>query len=247
MRDRGVSDVVGFVLVFALITASVGVVTVFGISTLEDARNDERVNNAERAFDVLADNFADITRGGAPSRATEIKLAGTSLTIAETVGMSVRVNGSTDPYTANVRPIVFGGESDTEIVYEGGAIIRAQRDGAVMLREPNFLLSPERTVIHYVELHSETESVDRVSGQSTVLVRGVRTVDRVVNVSEGDVSVAFDVETTPKRAPAWQAYCEEELESESITVNETTGTVTCSFETDELYVTSTEIDVAFSS
>ncbi|MFC6988243.1 hypothetical protein ACFQJD_05030 [Haloplanus sp. GCM10025708] len=119
MPDRAVSDVVGFVLVFSLIITSVGVVTVFGISTLEDARTDERINNAERAFDVLADNFDDIARGGAPSRATEIKLAETSLTLAETVDLSVNASDEADPYPSEFRPIVFSAGSETDIVYEG--------------------------------------------------------------------------------------------------------------------------------
>jgi len=61
----------GFVFAFALVTASVGVVYTTGIGGLEDARENEQVTNAVRAFDVLHDNIEDVTREDAPSRATE--------------------------------------------------------------------------------------------------------------------------------------------------------------------------------
>jgi len=66
--ERGVSDVVGYVLIFSLIVATVGVVTTVGFSTLEDRQDAERVNNVERAFDVFANNMENVYRDGAPSR-----------------------------------------------------------------------------------------------------------------------------------------------------------------------------------
>jgi len=53
---RAVSDVVGYVLVFSLVSLTVGVVSVAGVGALQDARDVEQANNAERAFDVLGDN-----------------------------------------------------------------------------------------------------------------------------------------------------------------------------------------------
>ena len=60
MRDRAVSDVVSYILVFALIISTVGIVSVSGISGLQDSRDGERVENAQRGFDLLADDVEDI-------------------------------------------------------------------------------------------------------------------------------------------------------------------------------------------
>jgi hypothetical protein len=90
MTDRAVSDVIGYVLVFSLIIATVGIVTAVGFSTIEDRQRDERINNVERAFDVFAANVEDVYRGGAPSRATEIRLSGGTLQYGEPVTITVR-------------------------------------------------------------------------------------------------------------------------------------------------------------
>lgn len=47
MTERGVSDVVGFVLVFALIITSVGVIYTDGLTSLQDARDAQRLSNAD--------------------------------------------------------------------------------------------------------------------------------------------------------------------------------------------------------
>ena len=89
-RDRrGVSETVGFVLVFSLVLLTVGTVLTVGYAGLQDARDAERVNNAERAFDVLANNIEDITARGAPSRGTEIRLAEASIGPGAPVTMNI--------------------------------------------------------------------------------------------------------------------------------------------------------------
>ena len=79
MLDRSQSDVLGFVFVFAIVVSTIGLVFATGFTGLQDARDFERVNNAERAFEVLRDNVGDMIYRGAPSRVTEIKLASASL------------------------------------------------------------------------------------------------------------------------------------------------------------------------
>ncbi|MFB6109063.1 MAG: hypothetical protein ABEJ82_09550 [Haloplanus sp.] len=249
--DRAVSDVVGFVLVFALITASVGVVTVAGLGGLQDARNAERINNAERAFEVLADNMRDVSRGGAPSRATEVKLAETTLTIGDSVDMNVTVSDSPETYPAAFRPIVFAAAGDSNavthgIVYEGGAVVRVDRDSAVMKRRPGFVFDENRTVIHYTE--PKASGTLRRSGTTTVLVRGERGAVRVLasRTVPASETVTMTVETTPRRTEAWERYLESAIDWKANACSAAGDTVTCTFHTDRLSVTTTKISVSLS-
>jgi hypothetical protein len=248
MPDRAVSDVVSFVLVFSLITLSVGTVSVVGLGSLQDARNAERINNGERAFDVLADNQRDIAHGGAPSRATEIKLAETTLTLAGALDSSVTLADGTSVGSTESRPIVFrlagdqGGLS-RGVVYEMGAILRVDPGGAVMQRPPPFHFDENRTVIHYVTLESETGEVQRRSGSTTVLVRTEHGTTAMLSHTEPSDEVTISVDTEPRRATAWKRYFEDELAgmSSSCQPLDGSGEVTCSFETDDLRITRTTI------
>jgi hypothetical protein len=252
MTDRAVSEVVSFVLVFALITSSVGVVTVAGLGNLQNARDAERINNGERAFEVLADNQRDILHGSAPSRATEIKLASTTLSLRKGSDSDVTLESGARVGGVESRPVTFdvsgdGTDIDHGVVYEMGAIIRVDRDGAVIRREPPFQFGENRTMINYVALQSQTGSAQQVSGSTTVLVRSQRGSSAVLAHEQPTGNVTLTIETDPQRAGAWKRYLETELEGMAATPGAPcdplvgNGTVTCTFRTDELRVTRTSI------
>lgn len=248
MDSRGVSEVIGFVLVFSLVLGSITMVYVGGFSALGDTRDAERVNNAERAFDVLADNFQQLGRGEAPRRATEIKLSNAQLTLDQRYDFEVNVSGN--PTIASVRPMTYHSGTGTRIVYEHGAIIRVDDGGgAVMLREPDYLIGEERTVIRHLEVRGGQQSM---GGTVTVLIRGER-VSRSLqfpvagdsNVSSSDVNVTMG--TAPDRSTVWKEYFEStgqmDCEIQELPDEEAREVVACDLTTDSLTVSRTQVDV----
>lgn len=227
MPDRGASEVLGFVLVASLIFATLGTVYVAGIGGLEDARDAERVQNAERAFGVLADNLADIRTQGAPSRATEIKLAEAQLSYGSSTTLSVKVtNSNTNPsFSTDLNPIVYSAGTGSEIVYEAGGLFRVDHDSAVLKRNPPLVLradGDEETVLFpYVQTRRALGAPTNVGGTTTTLVRAERA-DREVladmttpgadGASELDsdgraeYAVTYMVVTTPARAVPWVTH-----------------------------------------
>lgn len=240
--DRAVTDVIGFILVFSLIVASVGLVSVVGFDELQGARDAERIQNAERAFDVLGDNVEDVYRGGAPSRATEIKLAEAGLGFGDTTEINVTVDDAsgTTSYTRTLTPIVYEA-ADSRIVYEAGAVIRTDRVGARMTRDPSLLVSSDATAIQIVRTNPASER--NLGGQTTVLVRVTRASTSLLNQSSG-ADVSLEIETTEQRAPAWGRYFNETAIGDC---DVTGGTVTCpasgTFTPSEVSVVSTRLKV----
>jgi hypothetical protein len=203
--NRAVSDVVGYVLIFSLITISVGVITVGGFSTLQDRQDAERINNAERAFDVLAGNVEEIYRDGAPSRATEMRLSGGTLRYGEPVNVTIR--DSIDHninHSMEVTPLVYA-DGDTEIVYVGGAIVRAESGGSVMLREPPFVFRSNQAVLPFVRT-TRTVGRNSLTQEGTIRVESIRTnLNATARSGLADASQLEIVVETPREA-AWEGY-----------------------------------------
>ena len=246
MTDRAVSEVVGFVLVFGLIVTTIGLVYASGIPALTDARDVERVNNAERAFDVLADNTEAVTQRGAPSRATEIKLADAQLRMDERERMEVTVDpaGAAMTYSIGYRPIIYDSGTGTSIVYANGGVIRDQPRGNLMVREPDLRIDGNRSVIHFVETRRDGRV--NVGGSRTVLVRTehVRS-SPFGSHTDGPHTVELRIMTS--RTQAWTAYLESFDAIGEGTCNGTEGEeVICTFDTDELHIPVTRIDVSVS-
>ena len=198
---RAVSETVGFVLVFALVTTVIAVTFTFGLGGLEDAQLAERDTNVERAFDVLHDNLRDISRDGVPSRATELRLAGGTLTLAERT--EVRFNGTAvdEGYTEGTRPLVYRGAGDSAVVYENGAVFVTQGDRGSVLNGPDLLVDDDGVVVSLVRLSGSGQSI---AGDRTVLVVGSNAERRVVDSPWSGGNVTMDIDST--HADVWESY-----------------------------------------
>lgn len=239
MCDRAQSDILGFVFVFAIVVAMIGLVFATGFSGLQNARDVERVNNAERAFEVLWDNIRDLTERGAPSRATEITLSDASVSFGESIRVNVSEKNGSFNTSQTIDPIVYDADTGTRIVYAGGAVLRQQRSGGVVTEPPGFLFSSERTVIPVVE--TRRVGSGGIGGDGTVLVR-TTTARRNVLYASGDGSVTLWVNITTPRAETWRDYLDDQ---ESVTCEPVTGNeVACQVTTRRAYVTRISIDTS---
>lgn len=266
MTERGVSDVVGFVLVFSLVLSMVTVVYAFGFTGLEDARDAERLSNAERVFDILADNLADIHRRGAPSRATEIKLADATLGYGSETRVTVEITNVGSPvptYSTSLDPIVYSpSDSNVQLVYENGAVVRERPSvGGVLLREPSSVFRKDGDVQTVVIPFFQTRQTGTASvgGSGTRRLRAEKAISEVLTARRNPTSansdvdadpddeyeVTYTVETTVARAPIWEEYLEERITWESNACSVSGDTVTCVFGVERLYVTATRVDVSF--
>lgn len=204
-RDRAVSEVLGYSLIFGMILVAIAIVSVAGFASLEDARNIEQQNNAERAFDVLSNNVEDVYKRGAPSRATELSLGGAQLHLTEPMTMRVDVDGTT-VVERDIRPLVFRGDDDVEFVYEAGAVFRNHRQGGVTVRDPPLRLESERMIFTVVATNSS--NTQSISGPA-VLVRTLSENREVVVDSDSVTDVTIELEGSP-RQELWQHHLEDE-------------------------------------
>lgn len=239
MRNRAVSDVIGFVLVFGLVVSTVAVVYVGGFSALQDARDYQRFSNTERAFDVLDSNVEDVAIRGAPRRNTELLLSDATLAFGAPVTFNV-TDDAGDYYSTTFRPIVYRGTDGPTLVYSNGALFRQYDDAAIMFDEPRFAAG-DRSVVPYVvtRANSENASTDdtrRLLVRATENGREVRTFD----------SDNLSLNVTSPRAAAWERYLEAEFGVDcSGPADGVAGSVSCPLDDNDVYVQTVVVDVAF--
>lgn len=267
--ERGVSEVVSFVLAFALITTTAGVVYVTGIGGLQNVRDAEQLQNAERAFDVLDDNLLDHHLSGAPNRATEIKLNDAVLRQDEDVVATVEITNLATSVNASVRlsPIIYSpSNSPRAVLYSNGAVIRSQNDGAVIKSGPPITVHEDgssRAVVLPL-LQTRAGAVRSIGGTSAVLVRtklvlGETLINRTDADADGgtdpdadpakEYEVEYTINTTEVRAEAWERHLDDEFSwmDDACTIPDSApDSVKCSFHVERLYVTATRVDTGFS-
>lgn len=245
--DRGVSDTLGFVFIFALIISTVGLTFTLGYGGLQETRDFERLNNAERTFDVMGDNFEDMVRRGAPSRATEVKVADAQLRMANATVINVSVdNGTvTDSFRFALEPIVYE-TGDGRIVYVNGAIFREDRSGAVVVRHSEFILRKEGVLLPVITTRSGDETT-AIGGTTTALVRAQTPNGQResfgLETAKSDELTDVTVQVTSPRPAVW----ERELSRyDDATCTVSGDTVTCTItDVQQVYVQQSLVDITF--
>jgi len=248
VTDRAVTDTLGFVFAFALVTASIGVVYTTGIGGLEDAREEEQLTNAARAFDVLADNVEDVRGQGVPSRATELKLLGSEIRYGDPVRIEVQANDTASDangtYATTVRPLVYDAPAG-EVVYAGGATFRGSDDSSIMQFEPGFVVGgpePNASVVPLLTTYPR-DSEGKIGGSGTVLVVAYRQSSGLDGefVTGTDSDARVNVTVRSPRAAAWGRYFEGEG-MDRVDDGSDDDVVTYQFYTDRLLVPETVVE-----
>lgn len=237
-RERAVSELVGFAVVFGVVVLSISLVYTFGISALTELQSGEAVDNAGRAFDILADNMDDVHRNGAPGRSTELEFESGEL--ATTGRVTMTVNTTTTPSMSFAATPISYTRGEDGLHYATGAVLRTNRDSAAMVNDPPFRFSDERVVISFVETKpvGDTTSI----GGGTVRVEGRW---RGTNVEVNDTGgVEFNVSVTSPRHEAWRRYFESrEPQPQLCATDAANDTVVCQYETKQLFVRRTLVHV----
>lgn len=205
-HERAVSEVLGYVLVFSLVVSSVAIVSTTGFGQLENVRETEQMNNAERAFDLLAANMEDISQKGAPSRSTEMQLSDSHISVSNTIEITFR--GIDDDDSSNnfsesfdVRPIVYSGRaSNTEVVYTGGAVFRTYPDSGVVLEEPSIIADDDRVVVPLI--HTRSRAVQSRGGGTARIQATHAQTNLLVSDTDSTYETVFMNATSP-RADLW--------------------------------------------
>lgn len=206
MTDRAISEVIGYALVFSLVLSTVALVSVAGFGQLQQTRDAEQVNNAQRAFDLLATNMDDIAQRGAPSRSTEIRLKESQLDVASPIQVTIVAQNSSNvdqnrTNTYDVNPIIYKtNDGDSQLVYAGGAIFRIDNGNGVALERPSIVAESDRVVFPLVQTRSR--NVQGVAG-GTIRVRADNSgTELLVSDTKGTFDTMLLNVTSP-RANLW--------------------------------------------
>ncbi len=237
--DRAVSNVVGYVLVFSLVTVTIGVVFAVGITGVEERQNAERVANVERAFDVFDDNLRDVQRYDDPSRSTEMRLSGGTLSTAETAHVRLRNESGAVLLERRFHSLTYEAD-DTRIAYEMGAWFRTDGDATVMRSEPRFVADADRTTLPLVLLYPSGDRT--VAGEGTLQIRagGLRSNTGPDYGAAGHETLELEIESP--HSAAWERYFERTDGFGNVSA--TDGAVTATLEHDDtVYVHRIALDV----
>ena len=239
-EDRGVSEVIAFILVFAIILGSIGLLYVVGFDSMQSYQENEQLSNAERAMDALADNFNDVARyDGIESRSGELSARGGTVRVGgESTNITI-TDGNGDPIELEQSGIELedlelgalryesGGDT---ISYEGGGVFRGHEDhnGSVTLSEPMLQCGTSSAIITLVVIDADGERSLTADGLVEIDVDQVNATRETTTVDGNKVSISVS-EDSPNEM-AWNRSID------------TAGFEDCDVDTVSIHLVTIEVD-----
>ncbi|MFA5296302.1 MAG: hypothetical protein WC382_12420 [Methanoregulaceae archaeon] len=153
-KDYGVSETVGFILVFGIMMSGIALVTLYGYPALLDAQENANIRNMERNMISLQSDVNALTYKAVPYKETTMQVSGGVLSV---VGPNdaekwFTVYDNTDfkhlipsDYSLDNKfspgNLKFLSDSDIIIIsLQNGAVVKRQSDGSVMIAEPRWFI-----------------------------------------------------------------------------------------------------------
>lgn len=199
MSERGISDLVGFTLMFSIIIMSVAIVTTAGVTQLSELSEREGINSAERGMEAFAGSADDLLRHGDFVRGATLSPSGGLVWLNDTsLGVRVVDNG-----TGNVPPGGFDqtgpdaievnatehrfsrNPEDVSVVYESGTVLRSDGGGAIA--RPQWECSDDTAVLTAVKLRP---------GEGLSIGSGFGSGTGDLEPTAGDEVIRGDIEST---------------------------------------------------
>jgi|AntDeeMetagen134_2_1112570.scaffolds.fasta_scaffold00208_12 FlaG/FlaF family flagellin (archaellin) len=209
-RDRAVSDLLAFVLVFGVIITSVGVVYVFGIGALGDAQAAQQDQNAVHAFESMGASFNDLQTNRGQERLSELNPRGARMSIDENSPNLTVYNGSdtTNEIGGSTASGAMHYDNDnTRISYELGAVFRSDSGNSVMIREPEFVCQEgdSNAIVSYVDITRDGPTA--IGSESTMQIGAIQDGNELHFQETGhDVTVEI---SDSDHQDAWERYFED--------------------------------------
>jgi hypothetical protein len=213
-NDKGVSEAIGFMLIFGIVIAGIGLVTLYGYPLLiqQQVGADEKI--MEKNMIVLQNDLKSLAYKTVPFKETSLKIGGGSLTVYNssytpsilTIDITDK-NGVT--YLSN--PFQSGDlryesvSAQTDISLQNGAVVMLPRigPGSTMLAEPRW----------FYDGKTQTMVINLVNITSTDLMakEGIGTVQMTL----GDTNYTY-VSVSPASLPVLVKYTPDPLQDYSV-------------------------------
>jgi hypothetical protein len=213
----GVSESIGFLLIFGMVIVGIGLVTLYGYPLLLQQQTSADKQIMEKNMIVLQNDMKSLAYKTVPYKETMLNIGGGTLTVHNTSyvphvsSMTIYNTGTGQDYELLFHPgdlQYYSLNANTEITLENGAVVMRNlvEPGSVMLAQPRWFYDSQTNtmVINLISLNS-SYAIAR-SGVGTVQMSMGMTNYSVMQGITSPVCVKYMPDATMDYSTAWKNY-----------------------------------------
>ncbi len=204
-RDAAVSETLGYILLFAIVTLSMGVIYAIGYPALQSSIDTNIFESAEQNFIVLQSNMDRVAFDQTPVKVHKMKLQSSMISVSNESSMTITYD-SNPPLPIPSGKIEFEKDGKT-VAYEMGSVFKTYPSGStLMVSKPPIYTSTIDNV------NTTTIGIVSVNGHSSVSGKGIATLNLQHNSSSMDMTSSptnLTVQINSTHASKWGEYLED--------------------------------------
>ena len=233
-NEQGVSESIGFMLIFTIVIAGIALVTLYGYPLLLQQQVGAEEKIMEKNMIVLQNDIKSLAYKSVPYKETSLKIGGGSLTVYDpsysSPSSSVSINAVGNP------PISSSGElryesvsAQTDISLQNGAVVVRPRiqPGSAMLAEPRWYYDSNTKTVVINLINITSDAIIAKEGIGTVRMKQME--EPYYNYTTNVNSI--DIVYTPNPAlngqdysVAWDNYIKKTFTNPDLNLPPTTNT-----------------------
>jgi hypothetical protein len=217
INSAGVSEAIGFLLIFTMVIVGIGLVTLYGYPMLLEQQTNADQKIMEKNMIVLQNDVKSLAYKTVPYKETSLKIGAGGLTVynASNTPVSIKITDGASPMvnafrSGDLRYESMGAQS--VISLQNGAVVtrNSQVSGSAMLAKPRwFYDSYTNTMVVNLISFNSSETLSR-AGIGTVQMEMVGEPTYISTTSPPGVGNTFELQYTPDPAQdydtAWDNY-----------------------------------------
>ena len=163
LNEEGVSEAIGFIIMFALVMTGIGLITLYGYPMLMKEQTNANIRNMERNMIVIQNDMKSLSFKNVPYKETDIQVSGGALSAVDFTRFpqnKIDISNLNNPVSFQTGKLRYATDlGDAVVVLENGAVLKRYQSssGSVMFAKPRWFLDN-----------------DLVSGKKTLIINLIR-------------------------------------------------------------------------
>ncbi|MCP1661682.1 MAG: hypothetical protein D5R99_02310 [Methanocalculus sp. MSAO_Arc1] len=216
-RDDGVSEAIGFILIFSIVVIGIAIVILYGLPLIIAGQGSADMRNMEQTMIVLQNDQKSLSYKMVPYKETALQVSGGTLHVTGVSGVFT-VSYSDPDGVLRTLPSYEPGQirytSDLDrsrVAIENGAVVTRPgfAPGSAMLAEPRWYVDDHQTVTLIISFISFDTDRDRTLAGVGRL--GMKSVSAKLNTTEyqvfpGTIEIGYTPHPEEDYSVAWENY-----------------------------------------
>lgn len=208
-NEEAVSEVLGFVYIFAIVVLSMSIVFVIGYPMLQTSMDESIFESTQQSFIVLQSNMKMVGFDQVPVKSMKIQLNGATLSVIQNSNLTIETNdsGVLEDVSGPIGEIEYQ-KNNKAIIFENGGVWKKYPNGNITVSIPRIYAGKDKTT----GINFTTIGIVSVLGESSTGGQGIAVLNMVhnesrINKNQTLVNVTLWINST--YASGWKEYLED--------------------------------------